>query len=221
MRCVLNFWRAKDIPEVVENNEKLDIDQLIFKYIRQPKPQEYLKKFVEEGWLDDYDYLIMTSTDLVVTPENLRLMLNDIERLNPPVIAGSCNVDLNQNKNNLASCWERVSTNKLDYKWIRKDSINGIHEVGFNGQSLMAIRKDVFKAYNFYDSAKVSTSADLRFCDWCHENDIPILVNFDNFMLHLRYTGQLLCGVKSPEIWFCGKMVVYQNDSLPKIEFEG
>jgi len=208
-RYLLNWWRAKDIQEVVENNDKLDIDQLVFKYIPYPVPNQLLDTLKKEGLFDDYDYIILTSPDLVVKEENLEQLIHDVETTDSAVMTGVCNVDLDMNKNNYASCIKKVNGRR--YVWVgMDDNISGIHEVKFNGMVLMAIRIDLFNTYKFYTGLN-DDPTDLKFCRWCITKGIPIMCNFDNYMKHLRYVGKLQVGKKTPEVWFRGKQIFTQE----------
>ena len=207
MKYLLNWWRAKDIPEVIENNKKIDfVDKLDFNYLQYPKPVQVLSKMIDNGYLDEYDYLILTSPDLVVKPEDLQQLIDDCEVLKPKIMCGTCNIDMDMNKDNLAVCMEPV--NELNYKWVRKGEMTGIHKVGFNGMVLMAIHKSVFTKYPWYEKQhKRDEPYDLKICNWCNDNNIEILTDFDIFMKHMRYSGKLLAGRVDKQIMWKGKEI--------------
>ncbi len=223
MKCILNFWRAKDIPEVVDEFDKLDIDKLEFKYMRYPEPMKALDTLTKSGILDDYDYIILTSPDLVVKEENLKQLLEDIEKTNAKVVAGCCNVDLGLRKNDLAVCMNPVNGRR--YIWVPKGKETGIKEVGFNGMILMAVHRDVWKNFKFYEGSR-DDPIDLKICRWCIAHEYKVLTNFDNYMHHMRYTGEMMAGRKTPEIIMNGRKIKTQttNTKIPfildPVEFE-
>ena len=70
-KYIRNFWWAKNIPEVLEEHEKLTgIDKLEFKYMKYPNPTKALDMLMKEGIFKPYDYIIFTSPDLVVKQKN-------------------------------------------------------------------------------------------------------------------------------------------------------
>lgn len=231
MKYLLNWWRAKDIQEVTENNEKINIsnlDKLDFNYLRHPKPVQVLDKMIKNGYLDEYDYLILTSPDLVVKQEHVQALIANCERLHPKVMCGVCNIDMRGGKNDLAVCMDPVyktnewNTRVMDrnYKWVKKGEKTGIHRVGFNGKALMALHKDVFKKFQ-WTGKKIPNPNDLQICSFCIEHNIPMYADFDIEMKHMRYYGKLLAGKIGTEVWWKGKQIQLNNpDFFPdKITF--
>jgi hypothetical protein len=226
-KYILNFWWAKDIHQVLEEHEKLSIDKLEFKYMKYPNPTKALDMLMKEGIFKPYDYIIFTSPDLVVKQENIDLLIKDIEDNDLDVCCGVCPVDSNNPvyKHLLATCYEPIEgmPTRKKYKWIStQNAPKGLHEVGFNGKVLIAIRIDKLEGYNFYDSMD-DVPSDVKLCQWCKSKDIPIMCNFDNFMNHLRYTGLLQAGRKQPEIMINDRQIqmdVHPNNMLPKIPIE-
>jgi len=214
-KYLLNFWWAKDIQEVLEEHHKLDIDKLEFKYMRHPLPTQSLDILRKDGLLDNYDYIIFTSPDLVVKPENLEMLINDIETTDALCMSGVCNVDLDTKKDKLATCIEKVEGR--EYIWVDKsENLKGIHEVKFNGKALMAIKLDQLGDFRFYGWTYDDPS-DLKLCRYCLSKGIPIMCNFDNYMRHMRYQGIKQIGKKPPQILFNGREIFTQ--ALPATPF--
>ena len=178
-KIILNYWRYMKIPEVDYHLSKIDCDKLTFNYIEYPTPFHILDKFREN--IEEYDYIVMVTNDVIVKQEHVDQLIRDIEILdNPSIVCGAFNVDLNENA-------MKINVSKtLDYDWMSIIS-KGIEKVKFAGLPLMAIRKDIFKRYEWTGS---HFAGDLRFCKWLDKNDIPIYCNTDNRMLHLRYYGE-------------------------------
>lgn len=222
-KYILNFWWAKDIPQVLDEHHKLDIDKLEFKYMKYPAPSKALDMLRKEGTFKSYDYIIFTSPDLVVKQENLTQLIQDVEETGADVMACVCPVDSTHrmNKHDLATCYNKIEGMPTiqKYKWVRiQDQPHGIHEVGFNGRVLMAVKISVLEGYNFYDSMN-DVPSDVKLCQWFNDNNIKIMCNFDNFMEHLRYTGILQAGRKQPEIIINGRSI-QMDRALPKIPIE-
>jgi hypothetical protein len=212
-KYLLNFWWAKDIPEVLEENVKITTDQLVFKYFKYPIPHQLLDTMMQEKFLDDYDYIIFTSPDLVVKQNNIDQLIHDIETTDAKVMGGVCNVDMGESKNKIGSCMIPVISHK--YNWVEKGEFSGIHEVQFNGFVLLAFHKSVIQDYKFYEGT-LDFPIDLRMCQHCIAKKIPIMTNFDNYMLHLRYHGKLMAGVRQAEIWFKGRQVkIDETPNMP------
>ena len=167
-----------NIPEVDYHLDKIDCDKLTFNYLEYPEPYIQLDKFKQYN--DMYDYVVIVTNDVIVKQENIDTLIKDLED-RPRVMCGCFNVDLKNNSTKLNISFD------LDYNWLDADMMIGIEEVEFAGFPLMAIRWDVFHSYQFTGS---HNAGDMRFCKWCKDNNIPILCNTDNRMLHLRYYGE-------------------------------
>ena len=185
-KYILNYWLPKDIPEVIEPLEEIrGIDKLIFYHQPYPQPHRELDKFIQTS---DYDYIIIVTTDVVVKQENINMLIADVERFpDRPIISGLFNVDMAENRQYWNICLE---TPEKDYKWVKKGDVSGMVQVKFAGFPLMAIHKSVYKKYNFYIENYHNNATDKRFCKWCEDNNIPIWVNTNNEMYHMRYHGE-------------------------------
>lgn len=204
MKYILNFWHAKDIGQVTEEHDKLDIDKCTLRYLRYPKPHQALDILFNAGIFKPYDYIIIQAPDLVVKQENLDMLIRDIEETGAQVMCGVCEVDSNKRDGILAVCMEKVNEPILScYKFVKRGEYKGIHEVKFNGAILMAIRIDVLSDYKWFESIN-DHPFDVKLCNYLISKGIPIMTNFDNEMPHLRYTGTLQAGCKQPEILLNG-----------------
>ena len=172
------------IPEIDYHLDKLDCDRLTFNYLEYPEQFIELDKFKEN--IDEYDYIVIATNDVIVKQENIDQLRKDIRgECNPPVICGCFNLDINHNFDKLNIC-ERLPKNDI-YDWYKKSDVNGMIEVEFAGFPLMAIRSDIFKRYVWTGALLAN---DVRFCKWCKDNEIIIKCNTDNRMLHLRHYGE-------------------------------
>lgn len=214
-RYILNFWQAKDIPEVLEEHDKLDIDKLTLRYLKYPNPHKALDIIFSTDALDSYDYIIITSPDLVVKQKNLDMLIRDIEETGADVMCGVCGInDSGSPDADLAVCMEEVAEPHLScYNFVKRGEYQGIKEVKFNGAILMAIRISLLGDYKWFESMN-DYPFDLKLCQYFIKKKIPIMTNFDNEMIHLRYTGTLKAGRAQPEIILNG-LSLEQSNSLP------
>lgn len=211
MKCLLIFRYAKDLPQIYQSIEELKgIDKLIIKNYNNPYPVKIIQHMVDMGEFDEYDYIIMASTDLLVKQENLDILLRDIEETGYRVIGGICNVDRFKRKDELAACMKTIDFGLRDYEWIERGEYTGIKRVKHNGMVMLAIHKDIFKSFKFYRPGKY-VSLDIRFSKWCDDNNIGIYTNFDNEMLHFHKEGKLTAGLVKPELIFRGKPLYYPS----------
>jgi hypothetical protein len=183
---ILNYWHHKDIPEVVDAFNKLDVDKLEFKYQNYPLPQKELDRFCE---ISDYDYIMLMTGDTIIKQENIDKLKEDIEEYHYNVISGVVNVDTEELKDYWNICMEEPDG---EYKWVKKGSMKGIVKVKFAGFPVMAIHKSVYKKYNFYIENYRNSATDLRFCKWCNANGIKIHVDTDVEMHHMRFAGEFI-----------------------------
>ena len=92
-----------------------------------------------------------------------------------------------------------------------------IFQVEFSGFPLMAIRRDILEIISFSDEAvfggqrsENGGSMDLVFCWHCKTNKIPIYVDKRIDMKHLRASGVIKVGMRTPRVVFWE----YDKDSI-------
>jgi hypothetical protein len=196
-KIILNYWRYMKIPEVDYYLNKIDCDKLTFNYLEYPTPYHILDDFKKN--MDEYDYIVLVTNDVIVKQSHIDTLIQDIENYGsmgrPPVMSGVFNVDIEDNFDKLNICWKWPD--KV-YDWINRDSVSGYQKVEFMGLPLTAIRTDIFKRYEWTGSFN---AGDRRFCKWCIDNDIPLICNTDNKMQHLRYYGEKPIGETQSYEW--------------------
>ena len=150
----------------------------------------------------EYTHLVLATDDIVVEPHHVSLIERDLQRLDPPVLSGMMNVDLDDEVFvNLSMSLPMKDRRLRKYSWLTRDDVfvkEDIFQVAFSGFPLMAIRRDVVNKLSF-DADKVfkglpphrGASLDFVFCWYCQEGDIPIMVDKRIDMLHLRTAGGL------------------------------
>lgn len=189
----------RDIPEVRKNLETIPCDKLLVKYHHAKRAYKIIRSY----FLDhtDYDYLIIHPDDLVVNERHFNELKDDIQRYNYPVLSGICNGDMKPPLDNVLA----VTLTRLPHRnrHLRKyDFVSmygvviGIHQVAWAGFPFMWIRRDVVEQIELEDDSKwnnhnkrnsdMGWAVDVVFANRCHELGIPIHVDFDVLMRHLR-----------------------------------
>ena len=181
------------------------VDKLIVRYYHKDDADKIAQRFF---FKNKYDYLIMTTDDVIGNPDHIRLLLSDMEKYNCPVVTGWCN-----HKHGYAS----VSVKPIDYKNFMsnkaftrynfvtiRDIIFAKHgypffETSFTGMALTLIRKDILKRVpcrGFLHSRDKlckgvrkktgrEVMQDLAFSQDCTNKNIPVTVDARIFLLHL------------------------------------
>lgn len=221
------YWRPKDLPEVLDNLDKIDCDKMYCNYMKYPTNyNESRKHFLDHP---EYTHYVALPNDLVVTKEIFEKMCNTLENNDYPVLSGCCNVDMEGNKDKVNVCLKLpdLGYDSRIYRWLaesqRLDAISRGHhiiELGFAGFPCMFIRRDILEKIPF---ATVPFETDLRpmwetrggfggdiaFCTSLKHYGIPNRVDLTCMMKHLRFEGKMLVGVKEPNIEF-----KYKTDNL-------
>lgn len=186
MKPVLIYFNPKDIPEVIEEFDKIkSIDKILFSFFPYPKVIHKAK-----GWLlnhPEYTHVMIASNDIVVTEENIKKMLQTAKDY--PVISGVMNVE-NNDYRYFNVCFELPvkNINYRDYKWIKKRDY-GIVQILHSGFGLMCVKRDIILKDGFWGTEK-QISMDLNFSWHCYYNNIDIFCDTENIMKHLRGVGE-------------------------------
>lgn len=198
-----------NISEVEQHNPNLPCDVLHVKYVLEVPAYEVGRKYFLEH---NYDYFVIAPDDLIVTPNDITHLIKLCEE-NPPVISGLCNVsEMQLTETGVTNIVIGDLPSKIlqerKYNWVPRNKLpEGIFKAAFSGFALMAIRRDILQRFPFDGGAWLEKNnsgrggLDLVFCYKCQENDIPVLVDRDLDMVHLRYSGKMNVGIKLPEVW--------------------
>ena len=214
-RKLLPFWSwAEQVNFVdkliVKNYMKHDADAIAVRYFFKHK----------------YEHLIISTDDILGTPDHVRLLLQDEEEHGFPVIGGW---------NNFSKGYASLSVGQADSEALRtkvfhaksynfvtmKDVVTGKHgypfiKVWFTGLPLTLIRREVllkapFKPFRWKrdrycvtaraKSAGRGVMQDVQFAVDCARANIPIMVDARIFLLHFPGTWRYLqVGVGKPVI---------------------
>ena len=169
----------------------------------------------------EYDYLLIATDDIIVKPEHIIQLKEDINDFKFAVISGMMNVDeIDYPNGNLNICSVLALKDKKlrQYDWLDITRLpkDDIFLVKFSGFPLMAIRRDIVEMFPFATDSifkgkgmQFGASLDFVFCWYCHEYNVPIYVDKRIFMHHLRNHGKHQAGERKKEIWLNDKMIQF------------
>ena len=197
IKPILNFWQYQGLPEVRKAVDELRIDKIIFEYFPYPKTFELVGEFVKSHH-KDYTHIIMAPPDIVITPENLNTLLNDIKEYPNNPICGVANVSLKKrHDNDLCVCRNLPKSIAHPHLWVHKNEIftEKYLKVGFAGFPLQSIPMKLAKKFDWslnYDTDTPRPEGipiDYRFSKWCLDNHISIMANMHNIIYHHKPFG--------------------------------
>ncbi len=214
-KTLLVVTGARDFTLFYDWIGKVDfVDKLILKnYMHHDAHRLALEYFFQH----EYEQLILTSDDVLGTPDQVRMLLEDEKQHGFPIISGWCNVRLNRE-------WASVSMQPHDGIVTRKTSLEAYHFINmadiilakygypffkawFVGLPLTLVRRDVLLQVPFRPFMKCRDNHcidkdsqlngrgvmfDLQFACDCSEKKIPIKIDSRIFLLHFAMTGEFV-----------------------------
>ena len=203
------------------------------KYYRENDAYRIMERYFLEH--TNADYLVIAPDDLVARDEDYRAIVKTIyDHGGPekfPMIAGVCNLhNMPGYKTLLAICVDQeIEPNRRrrhyiwsdmrhqDWKDKGYDKID-LLKVKFSGFALQFVRRDIVekyglagdKSFNEFDKRQQDLSFDVMLCYACNRNNIPIYVNPQVWMHHLRGSHPkevegiepLLVGLKESQVLY-------------------
>lgn len=202
----------RDIPEVLNEHPLLPCDIFVPKYYPEWQAYHHIREYFLSH--KEYTHLGIACDDIVVKPQHIKRLVRDLELFDYEVMSGMMNVE----EKDLEVLNITPTTNIVNprheerhYDWLNKKDVigKGIIKVGFSGFPLMVIRRNVVElipfdsdgAYNGSDATSTG-SLDVMFCKACHDRNIPIMVDTDVLLLHLRRHGTSRVGGVPPTWYF-------------------
>jgi len=201
---ITRFWR-----EQITMIDRLEISNYLFEEAHKIARNYFLSH-------PEYSHLLVIAEDVVVTPDHVRLILDDYEKTHYPVIAGVINiafhstllaigrrdlrgVNVMHTKDYHMYDLLEVLTDKTDYPF---------QKVFFNGKALMLVRRDVmekvsFGPYTYWVShhmrrklgsmaPKKGTMFDLKFALECAQLEVPVYADLRLLMFHTGDTDETI-----------------------------
>lgn len=199
-------------PQIMEECDILNI-RYCFEFDAYKWARDY---FLEHK---EYDYFVIATDDIIVKPEHIIQLKEDLKEFKFAVISGMMNVDEKDYPDgnlNICSCLALKDKKLRHYDWLDKTRLpkDDIFQVKFSGFPLMAIRRDIVEMFPFATDSifkgkgmQFGASLDFVFCWYCHEYGIPIYVDQRIFMKHLRTHGTHQAGERKKEVWLNDKMI--------------
>lgn len=190
-------------------NEKLPCDKLIIRFVSEFKAyQRARKEFLNHP---EYTHFVIATDDIVVLPKHIQKLQKDLEEHDFPVLSGYMNVNQNDTVDmNICKKIGMKLRNLRKYEWMKIHDIpdGEFIQVEFAGFGLTAIRRDVVESYHIFAADKVfhgeaphrGASLDFVFCWHCKETNVPIMVDTDIKLKHLRASGTMRVGKRGPKI---------------------
>lgn len=224
----------RDIPQVWQSTNSIQgVPKLWVKYHTESDAYRIMEKYFLEQ--TKADYLVIAPDDLVVRDQDYKTLVKTIEDHGGPeqiqIISGVCNLhDIPGYGTTLAICVDdpiHPIRRRRHYAWADTrggDWIAKGHDktdllkVKFSGFALQFIRRDFVEQhglhgdleFNQFDRIDQDVSFDVILCHICNENNIPIYVNPQVWMHHLKgsHPSQvpgiepLLVGQQTPKVLF-------------------
>jgi len=196
MKILIATARAQTIPRVQEARKTLNYDRVEALHMFPSKAYAAIQKFFTEH--KEYTHLVIAAGDLLVQPGNMKNLESVLRENDYPVICGVCNVGLGEDstkcivtKNLPHPMIQPILFRHYDwYKWTEVQDFQ-VRRVRFAGNCLACIRRDVLDIITLRTDAKVNGleeggNVDVMFAVDCEVQNIPIMADFNNRMLHLR-----------------------------------
>ena len=215
-----------NIEEVENENPKIqkECDILNIRYSFEFDAYKWARDYFLSH--KEYDYLVIATDDIIVKPEHIIQLKEDIKEFKFAVISGMMNVDEKDYPNgnlNICSCLALKDKKLRHYDWLDLTRLpkDDIFLVKFAGFGLTAIRRDIVEMFPFATDSifkgkgmQFGASLDFVFCWYCHEYNVPIYVDKRIFMHHLRTHGKHQAGERKREIWLNDKMIQFGMNPL-------
>jgi hypothetical protein len=224
----------RDIKQVSDSvNAIKGVPKLWAKYYHEADAYRIMERYFLEH--TNADYLVICPDDLVARDEDYRAILKTINdhggKEQFPMISGICNLhNMPGYRTQLAICIDQEihpNRRRRHYTWMdmrhqdwKEKGYDKMEllRVKFSGFALQFVRRDIVerfglqgdKAFNDFDKRQQDLSYDVMLCYVCNQNDIPIYVNPQVWMLHLRGSHPreiegiepLLVGVKEAKVLY-------------------
>jgi hypothetical protein len=195
----------RNIPEVREALDTIPCDKLIVKYMSEPEAYTFMRNFFLAK--KDYTHMILASDDIIATAEVFKILMDDLAE-NPfyPVFSGIMNIDYHHK--HIFNVCEDIDENtkqfteidtQYPYNWLPIMDWPNIRQVEYVGFSFTFIKRAVVNLIPF----RGINGLDLWFCIDCKKLRIPIWIDPNARMLHLKGkegTSGLLVGQKPSRV---------------------
>lgn len=211
MKLLLAIPSPRDIPYAKKHMDSIkgeNIEKLWIKYHNETEAYAVMENYFLN--CSDADYLVICPDDLVVQQKNVDALVKTIEDNGGPdrmpVLSGICNYDMTPGAGTiLCICVDSLihpQRRRRHYIWMdmrssewRNDySKRPLFKVKFSGFACQFIHRNIVKTiglhgdlrYNEMHMQNQDYSFDVIFCWLCNKSNVPLYVNPQVKMLHLR-----------------------------------
>ena len=190
---------GKDLPEVLEPLKEIPCDKYYVNYYTAKQAFKFARDFFLNN--EEYTHLIVHTVDMIATKEGFEALMNHDQ--NYDVVSGVMNVDLTDNKDNLAITDGIPAENPKGriFNWIARKEYSELIKVDWIGFSFTRISRKAVKELPFREDSS-GYSQDVMFAIDCKNKNIPIYADTGIFFKHLRYQGELMVGKKEKSCRF-------------------
>ncbi len=181
----------RDIPQVIQEHDKIPFHKIYSKNMPEvPAYAQFRNYFLEH---QEFTHLVICPDDLVVTKKDIEELIKDLEENDYPVLSGICNVGGGNLFEKVAITHNLPMIHQSNYEWWSKGELvstnKKILKVGFSGFPCMFIRRDIVEQITFQGidcGSRQFRALDLKFAHNCNDENIPIHVDTEVLMLHLK-----------------------------------
>lgn len=211
------FANAYDCFPAIHAAEKLPADTLFVNYFPYPENYFVAEEFFEKH--EEYSHILYLAPDVVMMERDFEILCKHIQEEKFHVLGPLCNVDTEKYKDRLACTQELPSLEyaKRRYYWLSEGARlaliqNGrkFLQVKFNAGLYLMDRETKMKVKwtklpYATDERPIWESRGGYACDLAQSHflnflDIPIMVDLNIKIKHLRYAGELQVGKKERSI---------------------
>jgi len=188
MKPLLFMPSPRNIIEVQKHWHTLPADKFIVKYEKQLVAYHIAKEFFQAH--KEYTHIGICPDDLVITKNDFDMLVEDVKVHDFPVVSGICGLD--EKHPNIWSIQKKI---RLDrevpdaYSWINDEYLpdERFYQVGHSGFCFEIVEREVFEKVSWIGSTNHGQgSFDWQFSKDCHTLGIPIIVDTEIKLKHLR-----------------------------------
>lgn len=195
MKLLLGMPSPRNIPEVIDEWDKLKEDYIVAKHYKEWSAYQIIRNFFLNH--KEYTHLGLCPDDLIVTQGDI----DKLKRFDYPVICGVANVNLDED-NPVSVIIDSIPDMNREYRsfnFSKYEDLDDITQVQHAGFPLQIIRRDVVEQIDFDSESKLDGNdpdkwgnIDLIFSHNCKKLGIPIHCYKGAKMIHLRGMGELI-----------------------------
>lgn len=216
MKLLIGIPSPRDLLEFEQAIALIPHDKIWEKYKTYAQgPYQHMRAF----FLDhkEYTHFAICPDDLIVTPEEVDRLWQQMVTKDLPVLMGICNVERQDHGNpngELAMTHNMPDGNRSfrTYEFYRKSELAGlpdpIVQVPWCGTPFAIFRRDVAEKLTLSGDMRwnpgtsCSYSFDVDIAHDLHNLGIPLLVDTSCYFYHLRTRDHMMLGIKEPAVWY-------------------